>query len=89
MAREACKIIINNGVKALMESLERILIDKDVYLGRLPEEVRLKLIQRLADIDLGSYRGSYPTGGLASIVTELEKYDLVTPEVWEVYKRPE
>lgn len=91
MAREACKIIIDNGVRALVDSIERILIDKDVYEGRLPENVRLALIQRLADTDLSVFEGDtnlMPEGGLTGILLELQKYGLVTEEVWLVYRKP-
>lgn len=91
MAREACKIIINNGVQALISSIERILIDKDVYTGRLPEDVRLSLIQRLADLDLAVYEGNTALmgeGGLTGILIELEKHGLVTDEVWSIYHKP-
>lgn len=90
MAGPACKIVINMGIKALTEAIERILIDPDVHQERIPTTARLDLIQRLADIDLGVYAGDgIPQGGLSGILLELEKYHVVTPEVWEIYKRPQ
>lgn len=89
MAGAACKVVINNGIKALTESLERILIDPNVHQDRLPEDVRLDLIQRMADVDLSTYSGCLmPPGGLTGVMVELERHGLVTAEVWEVYARP-
>lgn len=90
MAGAACKVIINGGVKALTDSIERILIDPNVHQNRMSDAVREKLIQQLADNDLAAYRGSCAvTGGLVEILLELERLRLVTEEVWEVYKRPD
>lgn len=89
MAGAACKVVINNGVKALMGAIERILLSKEIHADRLLESVRLDLIQRLADVDIATYTGKEaPVGGLTGILVELERYGLVTDEVWQIYCRP-
>jgi hypothetical protein len=89
MAGAACKVVINNGVKALMESIERILLDVQIHANRLTDDERLDLIQRLADVDISTYTGKEsPMGGLTGILIELEGHGLVTDEVWQIYNRP-
>lgn len=89
MAGAACKVIINQGLRGLIEGIERVLIDPAVHQDRIPEKEREELIQRLADVDLASYSGQgMPEGGAAGILLALEKWNVVTPEVWEVFKRP-
>jgi hypothetical protein len=92
MAGAACKVIINMGVKALTEAVERILIDPNVHQNRLPETIRMELIQRLADNDIIAYKGdsepSINSLGVSGIVIELQRYGLVTDEVWQVYNLP-
>lgn len=89
MAGAACKVVINNGLRAMIDSAERILIDPDVHQGRIPEKERCGLIQRLADVDLATYSGKgMPEGGAAGILVALERWGVVTAEVWEVFKRP-
>ena len=90
MAGAACKVVIDQGLAALISAIERILLDPDVHGGRIPEQDRLDLIQRLADCDLAIYSGGpVPAGGVAGILMDLEKWGVVTPEVWEIYRKPE
>lgn len=91
MAAQACKIIINNLVAALMKALESILVSEHLHRGRIPERERLALIQRLADLDVATYTGNVELlhkGGLAGVVKVLEEYGLVTDEVWEILREP-
>lgn len=91
MAGAACKVVINHGLAAATVAVERILIDPNVHGGRVPEKERGELIQRLADCDLALYSGGkMPAGGVAGIMVELEeKWGVLSPEIWEVFKRPE
>lgn len=90
MARTYCKIIIDEALMALMRSLERILIDPDIHMGKIPDDKRRELIQRMADIDIAAYgQGPMPDGGLGGILLELESMGLVTDDVWKIYARPE
>lgn len=85
MAGAACKVIINMMLRALIQAVETILLDASINQGKIPETVRLTLIQRLADIDLATYTGDFmPSGGVRGIVREMQKYDLVTAEVWAI-----
>jgi hypothetical protein len=91
MAGAACKVVINNGVRALIQSVEIVLIDRDVHQDRIPFEERMVFIQRLADIDIASLTGDVelmPTGGVLGILIDLEKYNIVTKEVWKVFAKP-
>lgn len=92
MAGPACKVIINNQTHGLSAALETILTDPDIYTccgDKLTEDKRLRLLQRLADVDLAAYDGSEaPKGGLAGIVLELQEVGLVTAEVWQVLRNP-
>lgn len=92
MAGAACKVIINMFIRALTNALEVILTNPSIHLGKIPDAARLKLIQRLADVDLSVYEGDtdlMPEGGLTGIIFELQRYGLVTDEVWQVLHRPE
>ena len=92
MSGQVCKVIINMLLQALMKALETILLTPAIHRDRLPEDVRMSLIQKLADIDLASYRGDgslLPDGGLAGIVEVLQDHGMVTDEVWEILHRPE
>lgn len=92
MAAAACKIIINNGLQALMQGLEKILLDPDIYGSfDLPELDRLELVQRLADCDLAVYTGNaslLPEKGLSGVLADLQAHGLVTDEVWTVFQKP-
>lgn len=85
MAGAACKVIINMLLRALIQSVETILLNANINQGKIPEPTRLALVQRLADIDLATYTGDFmPSGGVRGIVREMQKYDLVTDEVWSI-----
>lgn len=88
MAGAACKIIINNGYKALMSSLEQVVMSPLVRGPILPLEDCDIIIQKLADIDIAAYRGGkIPHGGLFGILKKLEEKGVVTTEVWEIYNK--
>lgn len=88
MARNVCKIIINNGLIALARSLEKILIDPDVNMGKIPEAKRGELIQRMADIDIAAFTGeNMPKGGLRGVMMELADLGLVSDDVWKIYQQ--
>lgn len=88
MAGAACKIIINNGYKALMSSLEEVVMSPLVRGPMLPPEYCDVIIQKLADIDIAAYKGEkIPHGGLFGILKELEEKGVITPEVWEIYNK--
>lgn len=90
MARVYCKIIINEGLMALMRSLEKILTDPDIHMGLIPDEKRRSMVDRMAKIDIASYgKGPMPEGGLGGILLELEDLGFITPDVWQIYARPE
>lgn len=83
MAGAACKVIINMFMRALISAVEMILLNPNINQGKIPEADRLMLIQRLADIDIAAYTGDFmPSGGVRGIVRQMQKYDLVTDEVW-------
>lgn len=90
MAGAACKVVINQIIRAIVAAVERILLDPDVHTGRLTDAERALYIQRLADLDLATYTGApMPRGGVAGILVELEKHGIVTDEVWQILRRPE
>lgn len=87
MAGVACKIIINNGYRALTTSLEQILITLPLGSKLSPGE-RRELIQMLADSDTAAYTGeSLPEGGLKEIMFRLEKLGILSDDVWKIYAR--
>lgn len=89
MARNICKIIINEGLQALTRSLEEALINPDINMGKIPDDKRRELVQRMADIDIATYgRGEMPEGGILGIMKELEDLGLITEDVWQIYARP-
>ncbi len=90
MAGAACKIIINNGTRALSESMERILISPEVLAGRMSKDEAGSLLDRLVNLDLAACDGDKtPTGdSLLRVLGELVKYGIVTDEVWRLYKGP-
>lgn len=87
MAKEACKIIINNGLAAVSRSLEEILMSPLVRGKMLGADVCQEYIQKLADIDIATYSGmSVPHGGLRGIMKDLEANGVFTAEIWEVFQ---
>lgn len=90
MAGPACKVVIDSLLGALASAIERVLLDPDVHMGRIPETDRLDLVQRLADIELAAWSGSdMPHGGVSGLLLALEKHKVVTAEIWEILRRPE
>lgn len=90
MAKAACKIIINGGYIAASQSLEKILMHPLVRGVMISSEHADLLIQRMADIDIAAYSGGVvPEGGLVGIMRELEEEGVFTPEIWNIYGRPE
>lgn len=92
MSRTVCKIIIDNGVWGLSESLRQTLTDPNLY-GisdpAMPERVRFGLLDKLTKIDTAAYTGGeVPVYGLGGILVQLEDYGLVSPDVWKVFVRP-
>jgi hypothetical protein len=90
MAKAACKVIINNGLKAISTSLETILLHPLVRDKMLAAEKCDELIQCMADIDIATYQGRpIPHGGLIGIMKQLESAGVFTAEIWEVFAKPE
>lgn len=92
MAKAACKVIINGTMQALVTGIEKILTTPAIHQDLIPTDERNALIQRLADVDLAAYSGDgglLPAGGAAGILVDLEGYGLISPEVWNVLRRPE
>lgn len=87
MAGPACKVIINNGFRALSLSLERILTEPLLNGGKIPEEERYAMIQQLADLDISTYSGGGNKACLVDLMTRLEKFDVLTPDVWMIYAK--
>lgn len=79
-----CKIIINEGIRALVSSLERILIDKTVRdtLGAVKSD---SYIDRLQSIDLVSYHGGVIGGGLKGIIHDLIADGVLHNDVWSIF----
>lgn len=89
MAGAACKVIINNGVRALTTSLEQILITMPLD-GLLSEKDRKEMIQELADVDIASYSGGSgvaPSASLISIMERLQSLGILSDDVWQIYQR--
>lgn len=84
--RAACKVVINGGLRAFSEALERILTDPDINGGKIPDGIRYDLIDRQARCDIAlMHGGEMPEGGLVGIARELEKCDVLSPDIWSVY----
>lgn len=89
VAGAACKVIINNGLRAVSESLETVLMSPLVRGPMISEEKCGDYIQRLADIDIAAYSGKdLPHGGLAGIMLDLEAEGVFTAEIWQVFHKP-
>lgn len=89
MGGPACKVVINGGIGALSQSLERILTDPNLNGGKIPEEMRLRLIQDFADLDNCTYdgKGRGSACSLIGIMEELESVGVLTSDVWRVYNK--
>ena len=91
MARAACKVIINSGLLAIATSLERILTEPNLNGGKIPDDVRYRLLQNLADLDATHYWGASKFSGtntgtsLRDIMKELEALGVLSPDVWKIY----
>lgn len=85
MAGPACKIIENMGTRGLTISLERILTESELNMGRIREPDRLEMIQQMADIDAVVYRGGEVKVCLRDIMVRLEKLGVLSPEIWAIY----
>ena len=90
MARAACKVIINNGFLAIATSLERILTEPNLNGGKIPDDVRYRLLQNLADLDTTHYWGVAKFAGstgtsLRDIMKELETLGVLSPDIWKIY----
>lgn len=96
MAGLACKAIINNGVRALAESLEQILTHPLVRDVKITAAECDALIQVMADVDLAAYDPrpaiapvlAGKMAGLSHVMLHLEKAGVLTPEVWAIYRHP-
>ena len=89
MSRTVCKIIIDEGVWGLSESLRQTLTDPDLNLGLIPEKIRFGLLDKLSKIDVAVYAGGrVPAYGLCGIMVQLEDYGLISNDVWKVFARP-
>ena len=88
MAGAACKIIINQGIQGLSQSLERVLTSPLVRDKMLSASNCDELIQCLADIDIAAYQGlQVPHGGLRGVMLKLESAGVFTSEIWEIFNR--
>lgn len=92
MGGVVCKVVIDQGIWGLSESLREALTDPNLYgfaSPSIPERIRLGLIDRLAKIDIAAYTGTeVPKYGLGGIMVQLEDYGLISPDVWKVFVRP-
>lgn len=94
MAGAACKIIINNGVGGLSESIATALMNPLVRGVMLSAQDCDDLIQALADFDIRTYTGVDPQRrsgcaakcmGLKDVLTVLGEKGVITDEVFEVF----
>lgn len=96
MAGPACKIIINNLIRAISTSLEEILKSPLVRGGVMISDRRANAyLQRLADLDLALYSNESRIldpgasgDSLQKVVTDLVADGVFTAEVWEILKPP-
>jgi hypothetical protein len=90
MAGAACKVVINQGVRALSEALEEILSNPTILAGRLSQEDAEGLLDRLVRLDLACVDGQQqPDDSLLDILAVLVGKGIVTDEVWRLYANPE
>lgn len=93
MGGVVCKQVIDQGVWGLSESLRITLTDPNYYglaSPPIPDKVRSALIDKLSKIDVAAFTGGeVPAYGLGGIMVQLEDYGLISPDVWEIFVRPE
>lgn len=88
MAGAACKVIINNGIRGLSQSLETVLMSPLVRDKMLPAKDCDTMIQWLADIDIATYEGGQvPYGGLRGVMLKLQSAGVLTDEVWDIFAK--
>lgn len=85
MAGAACKVLENNGVRALTVSLERILTEPNLHGGKIEDRERRAMIQQLADIDAIAYHGGTVKISLVDIMIRLQELEILSPDIWTVY----
>lgn len=78
-----CKIIINEGIRALSMALERILTSPDVMTALGPVKSD-DYIKRLQEVDLVAYCGGVGNGGLKGIVSDLVRDGILHADVWKL-----
>lgn len=91
MAGIACKIIINQMIRALSESLEKILSNPLIRDGgKITSREADALLDRLVHLDLDAGDGGSTAGhdSLLLIVSDLVKRGIVTDEVWRILRNP-
>lgn len=92
MGGVVCKVVIDQGIWGLSESLRQALTDPDLYgmaSPPIPDRIRLGLVDKLTKIDIATYCGGrVPAYGLGGIMVQLEDYGLISPDVWEIFVRP-
>lgn len=92
MAHAACKIIIDNGVRALSSSLEQVLMHPLVRGPMISAEKCDDLIQVLADVDLASYLGKEvgrSSMGMVGVLNVLYQERVITDEVYSLLRHPD
>lgn len=90
MAGAACKVVINQGLIALSNSLETILTNPDLSGGLIPESARREMLQNMADLDIATYTGSKSRAAtnLQEIMKRLEEVGVLSADVWKIYAAP-
>jgi len=88
MAGAACKIIINQGTRAMSESMAEVL-RMPVVVQKIGPEKMHELTQRLADIDIVAVHGctpelAMPDGGLLGVAKALYDLGIFTDDVRKV-----
>lgn len=85
----ACKLLLNSGVRALSEAMERVLTNLHILAGRLSQDEADGLLERLTKLDLNCADGADGDGdSLLKILAVLVDRKIVTDEVWRLYARP-
>lgn len=87
MAGAACKVLENNGIRALSVSLERILIEPELNGGLIYDKERKEMLQQMADIDRVAYHGGTVEVSYVDIMVRLEGMGVLSPDIWNIYAR--